>query len=86
MLPQGIALTARWKELLAAYGPAVGDTESGLRVMFCKWPSFIFKIDAADAPVDPAIELRDSSVIPANARILQVMIVRGPLPGWHCPP
>jgi hypothetical protein len=84
MLPQGISLTATWKELQAAYGPAIGDDEFDVTVIFCKLPTFLFTMDAPNAVVEPGIEIRDSSVIPGDARIIDVMIVRSPLAGWHC--
>ena len=81
VLPEGVPLTARWKDVRTAYGNAMGETESGVTVMFCKWPTFFFKIDAR---IEPGTQLEDFSVIPDNAGILYVEITRGPEPGWQC--
>lgn len=75
-LPRGLPTDASWGSLRETYAGPEGSTESGsTRVVFSEIPQFTFVLDADPATVGSIEVTGDLSRIPADSRVVQVLIV-----------
>jgi hypothetical protein len=81
-LPGDVPFAAPWRDLHAAYGPAVVTPEAGVVVTFCRYPRLYFKMQ-----LWPEDELSSVNSIPAGTLLSQVWVNPGTLPVQPaCPP
>ena len=84
MLPEGVPITAEWTQLRGQYGRGIVDTEDGIRVMFCRFPSLVFELSFDSARKLDGLGRIDMSRIPPGARIASITIAVEPAAGWNC--
>ncbi len=80
-LPDGLPLTATWRQLSAAYGEHIGDQEGEVYVMFCRMPNFFFTLEV---PAQAGGPITDWSVIPDETGIKEVRVYLVPPANWSC--
>jgi hypothetical protein len=88
ILPGGLGLSARWRELRATYGRAIGDNEGppgDVLIMFCAMPRFGFALNTGGSQLPFGLTGQLSS-IPDTASIEEVLILITQAAGWRCQP
>ena len=83
-LPEGIPITAEWSMVQQKYGQGIVDTEDGIAVMFCRFPSLIFELTFDGARRLEGSGRIDMSRIPPDAHIASITIPVEPMAGWNC--
>ncbi len=81
LLPMNVPLNSRWAVLRRVYGGALGRRMDGVVVMFCRFPTMFFYLDADPDSVGPIVG-NDFTRIPSDSRIAR-LIIRS-VPGWTC--
>ena len=70
-LPNGLSLTARWSDLRRTYGPAIGDQEGAVNVVFCRMPKLVFMLKMVATAGGSVV---DWSTIPDDTEVEQLRI------------
>jgi hypothetical protein len=81
LLPMNVPLDSRWAALPRVYGGALVRRIDGVVVMFCRFPTMFFYLDADPDSVGPIVG-NDFARIPLDSRIARIVIRSAT--GWTC--